>query len=158
MNFNTPLKNNFIVKIVVIVFSIISPFLMICYGELSSLSSYWSTPLQPLFIGSNILTAMLLFNIPKWKLSAILLFLLTCFSVEYYDLLHNIFAVLFFVVNLYPMYTLKKYRIFSLIYLMCVVWSPSLLWIEVHGIIVLCFYHLFVLVSYNKIQKKRKSL
>ena len=155
MNFNNPTKNNFVFKLVVVIFSILSPLVMVSYSVLPSLSTYWSTPLQPLFIVSNILTSLLLFNIPKWKLSAIFLFLLTCFSVEYYGPLHNIFAVSFFIVNLYPLYSIKKYKSMLLIYLMCIIWTPNLLLIELHAIIILCVYHLLVLLNYNKIQNKR---
>ena len=156
MEFNFRVKNNFNFKIMVIIISMITPFLMLLYDNtIPSLSSYWRTPLQPLFIITNILTCLMFITIPKWKLSGVLLLTLTCFSIEYYSSFHNIIATLFFISNLYPLYSIKKYRLFVLVYLMVVLWYPSLMWFEIHGILVLCIYHLFVLISYNKIQNKR---
>ena len=156
MEFSFHTKNNFIFKLMVIIISMISPLVMVIYNnDISSLSSYWNTPLQPLFIISNLLTSLILITIPKWKLSGIFLLILTCFSVEYYSSFHDFIATLFFLCNLSPLYSIKKYRIFVFIYLMGIIWYPSLLWFEIHAILVLCIYHLFVLISYNKIQNKR---
>lgn len=156
MEFTFHTKNNFIFKLIVIIFSMISPLIMIAYNnEIPSLSSYWKTPLQPLFLISNLLTSLILITIPKWKLSGGLLLILTCFSVEYYGSFHDLIATLFFISNLYSLNSIKKYRIFVFIYLTSIIWYPSLLWFEIHAILVLCIYHLFVLLSYNKIQKKR---
>jgi|TARA_R110000803_G_scaffold92060_2_gene159580 hypothetical protein len=156
MEFNFHTKNNFIFKIMVIIISMISPLIMVIYDpEIPSLSSYWKTPLQPLFLISNLLTSLMFITIPKWKLSGVLLLILTCFSVEYYGTIHNIFATTFFIVNTYALYSIKKYRLMIPLYLVCLMWSPNLLWIEIHAIFILCLYHLLVLIDYNKILKKR---
>jgi hypothetical protein len=156
MEFNFRVKNNFNFKLMVIIISMISPLIMLLYNnEIPSLSSYWRTPLQPLFIISNLLTSSMFIAIPKWRLSGVLLLILTCFSIEYYSSFHDLIAAAFFMCNLYPLYSIKKYRIFVFLYLMGVLWYPSLMWFEIHGILVLCIYHLFVLISYNKIQNKR---
>jgi len=156
MEFSFHTKNNFIFKLMVIMISIISPLIMVIYdNEIPSLSSYWRTPLQPLFLISNLLTSLILITIPKWKLSGGLLLILTCFSVEYYSSFHDFIATLFFISNLYSLYSIKKYRMFVGIYLTSVLWYPDILWFEIHAILVLCIYHLFVLISYNKIQNKR---
>ena len=110
MEFNFHTKNNFIFKIMVIIISMISPLIMVIYDpEIPSLSSYWKTPLQPLFLISNLLTSLMFITIPKWKLSGVLLLILTCFSVEYYGTIHNIFATTFFIVNTYALYSIKKF-------------------------------------------------
>ena len=156
MEFSFNTKNNFIFKLMVIIISMISPLIMITYNsEIPSLSFYWKTPLQPLFLISNLLTSLILITIPKWKLSGLFLLILTCFSVEYYGSFHDFIATLFFISNLYSLNSIKKYRSFVFIYLTSVIWYPSLLWFEIHAIMVLCVYHLLVLITYNKIQNKR---
>ena len=101
-------KKKFYVKFFTILFSLVTPFLMlILQGKLNSLSSYWNTPLQPLFILGNCMTSFIFLSLPKWRLSGIFLILLTIFSVEYYSSLHDIFATLFFIVNLYPLYLIS---------------------------------------------------
>lgn len=89
-------RTNFMIKIAIIILSFISPLIMFfTYGEMGSISSYWNSPLQPLFILSNALTTYVFMDLPKWKLSGILLFMLTIFSVEYYPSLHNVLQYLF---------------------------------------------------------------
>ena len=125
-----------------------------CYGEMGSISSYWNSPLQPLFILSNALTTYVFMDLPKWKLSGVLLFLLTIFSVDYYGGLHNIFAVSFFITNIYPMYKLKRYRLFLAPYLLSCLFLPNLFWFEVSAITVLCVYHLNLLLRVRKVLKR----
>jgi len=145
---------NFLVKFAIIILSFISPLIMlIIYGKMGSISSYWESPLQPLFILSNALTTYVFMDLPKWKLSGVLLFLLTIFSVEYYPSLHNVFAISFFIVNLYPMYKLKRYRVFIIPYLLSCVLLPDLFWCEVFAITVLCAYHLTLLLKVRKVVK-----
>ena len=147
-------KINFLIKISIIFLSILSPLLMyFFYGKMGSISAYWNTPFQPLFILSNALTTYVFMDLPKWKLSGILLFMLTIFSVEYYPGLHNVFAISFFIVNLYPMYKLKRYRVFIIPYLLSCVFLPDLFWCEVFAITVLCTYHLTLLLKFRKVIK-----
>jgi hypothetical protein len=147
-------KINFLIKISIIFLSILSPLLMyFFYGKMGSISAYWNTPFQPLFILSNALTTYVFMDLPKWKLSGIFLFLLTLFSIEYYGTLHNIFAVSFFIVNIYPLYKLKRYRKFLIPYLLSCVFLPNLFWFEVSAITVLCVYHLNLLLKVRKVLK-----
>jgi hypothetical protein len=147
-------RTNFMIKIAIIILSFISPLIMFfTYGEMGSISSYWNSPLQPLFILSNALTTYVFMDLPKWKLSGILLFMLTIFSVEYYPSLHNVFAISFFVVNIYPMYKLKRYRLFLIPYLLSCIFLFNLFWFEVFAIGVLCSYHLTLLLKVRKVIK-----
>ena len=148
-------RTNFLIKFLIIILSFISPLIMlITYGKMDSISSYWESPLQPLFILSNALTTYVFMDLPKWKLSGILLFMLTIFSVEYYPSLHNVFAISFFIVNLYPMYKLKRYRVFIIPYLLSCALLPNLFWCEVFAITVLCTYHLTLLLKVRKVIKE----
>ena len=145
---------NFILKIGIIFLSFITPFVMLfSYGKLESISSYWDTPLQPLFILTNALTTYVFMDLPKWRLSGIFLFLLTIFSLDYYNDLHDIFAIIFFIVNLYPLYSLQRYRIVIAPYLLSCIWLPDLFWFEVQAITVLCLYHLNLLIKVRSITK-----
>ena len=138
---------NFLMKVFIIILSFLSPFIMLFfYGKSHSISSYWDTPIQPLFILTNALTTYVFIDLPKWRISGILLFALTIFSVEYHPTLHNIFAILFFVANLYPLYQIKRYRFILLPYTLSCVWLPDLFWFEVQAIILLCLYHLNLLI------------
>ena len=154
MNLKKTNTANFALKIGIIFLSFITPFIMFfSYGKMPSISSYWNTPLQFLFILSNALTTYVFMDLPKWKLSGVFLFLLTIFSLEYYNDLHDILATIFFIVNLYPLYSLQRYRIVIVPYLLSCIWLPDLFWFEVHAITVLCMYHLNLLIKVRHITK-----
>jgi len=152
MDFKANTKNNFMVKLVIIFLSLVSPFIMIYFGGIKpSLSSYWNSHFQAMFIIVNALTTYIFMDLPKWKPSGIMLFLLTIFSVEYYSAIHDLFAILFFVFTLYPLYSIRRYRYFLIPYLLSAYWLPNLLWFEVHAIMVLCIYHLVMLIKLHNI-------
>lgn len=143
----------FLIRIVILMICFISPFIMLFgYGKLVSISSYWESPFQPLFIVSNALTTYIFVNLPKWRISAVLLFLLTVFSVEYHPTLHDIFAIGFFVINLYPLLSIKRYRLFVIPYFLSLIWLPDIFWVEVHAIIVLCIYHTILMWRLYKLR------
>jgi hypothetical protein len=76
--------------------AVIQPFIIyILYGDDYAISRSWDTPLQPLFIITNALVSFFFFKMPKWRIPATLLLLLTSFSVTDHFVLHNIFAILF---------------------------------------------------------------
>ena len=117
-----PIDKDFILRILVIVSALISPFFYInIVGKLPSISSYWETQMQPLFIIINASTSYFLFSIKRWRISAILLLFLTAFSVESFVSLHNIFSIAFFLFNLYPIYLNKKIRWILIPYTLSVV-------------------------------------
>ena len=153
MNVKRNIFYDSLIRIIILIICFLSPFLMLTYGKKVSISSYWETPLQPLFLMTNALTTYMFFNIPKWRISAILLFLLTIFSVEYHLSLHNIFAIGFFVSNLYPLLSIKRYRILTIPYFLSLIWLPDIFWVEVHAIIVLCFYHTILMWKFYNLKK-----
>ena len=80
------------------IIAVIQPFIIyLTCGHLDSISQSWNTPLQPLFIFTNALVSYFFFDLPKWRISAVLLLLLTVFSVESYVDIHNVLAILFFI-------------------------------------------------------------
>ena len=153
------IKNNLFFNLFTILLASVFPFIVIYFydNEVNSLSNSWRTPLQPLYIFSNLLTSFILYNVPKWKFSSIFLFLLTIFSIDHFQIVHNIFAILFFLSNIYPMMKVNKYNLSVYLYLMAIIWFPNVLYFETHAVLVLCGYHLLLLLKYHSIMKKRHS-
>jgi hypothetical protein len=154
-----PIDKDFILRILVIVSALISPFVYInIVGKLPSISSYWETQMQPLFIIVNASTSYFLFSIKRWKISAMLLLFLTAFSVESFITLHNIFAISFFLFNVYPIYLNKKIRWILIPYISSIFFLiDSILYAEIFAITSLCLGHLYLLIRYMLLENKRKS-
>jgi len=76
------------------------------------------------------------------------LLLLTAFSVPDHFWLHNIFAILFFVTCLVPLYIAKRFKYYLYIYLISVLFwvFNSFFWMETWGILTLCSYHLHLML------------
>ena len=127
---------DFYLKVLAILLIGISPFIMlITYGQLNSVSQYWTTPLQPLFIISNTITAYLLFEIKNWKNASIFLVLLTSFSLDEFTMLHNIFAGLFFFFSLYALWKTQRLGGYIIIYGIAMIVLPfSIFWGEIIAI------------------------
>jgi len=87
------------------------------FGLLSSYSQYWTTPMQPLFIIANILTAYYMFNFKVWRIPSILLMLITFFPLFTFNITHNSLAVLFFLSCLVPLFKSKRYTYIKWVYL-----------------------------------------
>jgi len=120
--------------------------ILMVLGEISSISISWGTPLQPLFIMVNTMTAYFFFDVHRWRLSALLLVSLTAFSVVSFPMLHNIIATIFFISCIRPMYMLKRFRMYLMFYLMGVPIGlySGLFWGEFWGAWVLCLYHVHI--------------
>ena len=151
-------RNDFILRMLVIIIAALAPFIYIgSIGELPSISSYWQSSMQPMFIIVNASTSYFLFSIKKWRISAIMLLLLTSFSFDTHFILHNIFAIAFFLFNIYPIYLNKKIRWALIPYLLSTLFLiDSVLYAEISAIIVLCLFHLYGLIRYNRIYSQRK--
>jgi hypothetical protein len=149
---------DFFLRILVIIIAAVSPFIYILtVGELPSISSYWSTYMQPMFIVINASTSYFLFSINKWRISSSLLLLLTAFSYEQYYIAHHVFAIAFFVYNIYPIYLNKRLRWTIIPYCLSgVLLLHSILYAEMLAILVLCYIHLHSLIKYYSIERQRK--
>ena len=152
------LIKEFHVKVFAVFLAAISPFILIAtHGSLGSISQYWDTNMQPLFIISNIITSYFFFTLKNWRVPSFFLLLLTAFSWDQYSLVHDLFAVLFFSTCLWSLWNSKRFLIFFFMMWGGVIVMPfSLLWGEIISIWVLCGFHLKVLV-YQKKLLKRKS-
>jgi hypothetical protein len=143
-------------RMVVIILAAISPFICILiHGYKPSISSYWDTSLQPLFIITNAATSYYLFSLKNWKLSALMLLLLTAFSLTLYPGMHNVIAVIFFIANLYPLFKSNKFRWCFWIYTTALIALPFSMTIsEIIAIDSLCIYHVMLLNKAYHITKE----
>jgi len=156
-------KKDYVLRILVITLAFIFPFICISHaGSLESISQYWNTPLKPLLISSNAATAYFLFSLDRWKLSSILLLLLTAFSITDYPLLHNIFAYGFFVACIYPLYCNTRLKLYLVPYSCSLFLAPlGFLYIEIVCVCTLCAFHSHLLylkwnVDFNRKQIQKK--
>ena len=135
-------------RIITIILATTYPyFCILIAGYKPSLSQYWDTTLQPVFILSNILTVYYFIQVENWRVPAIFLFLLTIFSINFYGTLHNIFAVCFFITAMIPLYKTKRYAYTFYIYLLGgFLMTFSLLIGEIIAINTIGLYH-FLLIS-----------
>lgn len=150
-------KEEYSARMLVIFFAFITPFIFfITQGYLPSISSYWSTPLQPLFIIANATTSYYFFvSHSSWRIPAAFLLFLTAFSVDSYLMVHNVLAVMFFISCLIPLYITKHYKIFFWIYVVSVFFMPFSITIgESLSISSLCVYHALILTRIYRLQKK----
>jgi hypothetical protein len=152
-------KIEYIVKSFTIILAALYPFFCLFYhGYLSSLSQYWNTDLQPLFIFSNIMTSYYLFTLKNWKLSGILLSLTTAFSIEYYPDIHNILAGIFFIATIWPLYKSNRFKYYTWIYLCSLpILAFSMFFAEIFAILTICTFHIHSLNKMYTLQKKRSN-
>ena len=153
-------RYDFYLKLVVILISILQPFILLfTCGKLWSISSYWETPMQPLFIVVNAATSYYFFSTDKWLIPSVFLLLLTAFSIEMYPIIHNILAGMFFISCCYPLLSLKRFRFFGIIYLLSLVifYFFGMLWFEIYCVLILGSYHLSILLYKNYLDNLRLS-
>lgn len=148
------LNFDFYKRLFVVIVAILQPFIIyfVC-GELKSISSSWETVLQPLFIITNAMVSYFFFDLPKWRLPAVSLLLLTAFPTTVYNNFHDIVAILFFILCIYPMFLVKRFRFYLFIYFFSLIIGLfyGLFWMETWGIITLCLYHLHIMLFTNRI-------
>ena len=141
-------------KMLVITLALITPMIVFYYcPKLESFSACWNTDFKTIFVVSNILTSLLFSITTKWRLSALFLILLTFTPVTKYQITHNIIAITFFLYNVYPMISFKRYNFFLLFYVFSLMWLPNLFLTEIHAISVLCIYHAVIISKIYLIRK-----
>lgn len=144
-------------KFLVILLAVFSPWIMILIeGPITSLSTYWLTSMQPLFIFTNAVTSYFLFSTKKWQIPSALLLLLTAFSVQAHPSVHNIVAITFFISCIVPMLYSRRLKYYVLLYLCSLFFLfKSILYAEICSITILCAYHAHTLFKYVTILRKR---
>ena len=146
----------FVLKILSVVLASVQPFVFLYFiGEQQSLSSYWLTPLQPLFIITNAITSYFLFTTNHWQFPALILLGVTAFSVEMYPTVHNILAAVFFIIVVYPLWKHPKFRFYLTPYLLGgLVALGNMFYGEIICILTICAYHLHVMFYMRILHKK----
>lgn len=146
-------------KFLVILLAVISPWVMILVeGPIVSLSTYWLTSMQPLFIFTNAVTSYFLFSTKRWQIPSGLLLLLTAFSVQAHPSVHNVVAISFFISCMIPILYSKRLKYYVLLYLCSLFFLfESILYAEICSITVLCAYHTHTLLKYAAIIRQRKK-
>lgn len=148
-----------ILKISLVFLGLIYPLIMLLWvGPLDSISAYFNTPAQVLFLLINAGTSFYFVNTKGWILPGILLLLLSCFSVEFHLLLHNIFAVLFFIVSTVTIFKSKRY---SFLWISTLLSSlglfHSIFLAEYLAIMNICLFHGLILRDLIKIFTHKSS-
>jgi hypothetical protein len=145
---------DYVLKVCVIILSMITPFI-ISFGGFKSLSESWGSLFMPLFIINNAVTSYYIFSIRKWRLPALFLLLLTGFPVIGFRVIHNVFAVLFFLSCIYSLGVSRRMKIYIWLYLISApAFIFSILWGEVLASVVLTAYHLHSLIEVRRILRK----
>lgn len=144
-------------RMAVIFLAFITPIIFFLKeGFLPSLSNYWRTSLQPLFIITNAATSYYFFGSHnRWRIPAVFLLLLTAFSIDSYPRVHDSLAVLFFISCLVPLYKTKHYKNFFWAYVCSVLFILINITLgESLAIFVLCIFHALMIHKIYKVQKK----
>ena len=148
-------KKDYQMRLGVLVLASLSPIICLLYEYRPSLSSYWNTGMQPLFIIANVLTSYYLYQIKNWRPSSLMLLLLTAFSINLYPILHNGLAILFFIVTLYPLGMTNHYKWIFWMYVGSLGILPfSMLGAEIIAIWALCLHHFFMFRQLYKLSNR----
>lgn len=152
-------KNDILIRGFVLLLAILQPIIIVsCYGfDVFSISSIWLTGLQPLFIITNACTSYFLFDIKGWRIPAILLLLLTAFSIEFNSIIHNILAVSFFLSCVKSLGGIKRlsWYIFPYVISLFIGLFLGMFWGEVFAVYVICAYHINAMYIAYKLNKGR---
>ena len=155
------LINNSKVRLFLIFLSAFSPFIYIFfYGKLPSISSYWETSMQPLFIFVNASTSYFFLSIKKWWAPGLFLMFLTAFPIDQFFIVHNIFAVLFFLSCGISMSKSRDRILYIVPYIASLFFllDRNILYSEISAILVIFFFHLHRFIKYRRVSKGRESL
>jgi len=152
-------KLSMYLKCLVILLAVVSPWIMILVeGPIISISTYWLTSMQPLFIFTNAVTSYFLFSTKNWQIPSTLLLIVTAFSVQAHPTIHNITAIVFFASCVVPIMYSKRLKYYVLLYLCSLFFLfESILYAEICSITVLCAYHAHTLFKYFTVINQRKK-
>ena len=144
-----------LLKFLLVLIGMITPGIMLFWiGPKTSISEYFESPAQFLFLLVNAGTAYYFVNTNKWLYPGIFLMLLSCFSVEYYPEVHNITAILFFMTSISSIIRSNRYKFIGYIILSITpILYYSLFWYEYLTIFLICIFHGLILQDISKLQR-----
>lgn len=140
---------------------IIYPLIMWFWiGPQPSISAYFLTPAQVLFLLINAGTSFYFASTKNWLIPGVLLLLLSCFSIQYFQIAHNIFAISFFIMSLISIFRSKRHKWsgFGVILALFGLFH-SIFLAEYIAVVFISIFHMLTLKDFYLIKKKRhKSL
>ena len=141
-------------KLLIILIAFIQPIIILSVlGCIESISMSCVSVLKPLFIFTNITTSFYFFQIDRWKIPSLMLFLLTIFPVDVYQMLHNILAISFFIFCIFGMTRGNYHKLFIGFYLLSlpIYFLTNFFWAEFFAVFILCTYHARLIIVVNRI-------
>jgi len=152
--------NQFILKFGLSLMGIIYPLLMWFWiGPQESISAYFLTEAQFLFLLFNAGTSFYFANTKNWLIPGVFLLLLSCFSIQYYQIIHNIFAILFFVTSVISILRSKRYKwvVFGVISGLFGLFH-SIFLAEYIAVVFISLFHVLILRDLYKIYNRNHKL
>jgi len=151
----------YILKLGLSAMGIIYPLLMWWWiGPQTSISAYFLTQAQFLFLLFNAGTSFYFANTKNWLLSGVFLLLLSCFSIQYYQTIHNIFAISFFITSVISILRSKRYKwvVFGVISGLFGLFH-SIFLAEYIAVVFISLFHILILRDLYKFEfRKRKFI
>ncbi len=147
-------------RIMICILSMLMPMILwMSTGiKLESLSEYFYTPMGPFFVAILTLTCYLLFTMPKWIPSAVLLSCVIMFPNREFPVIHNVTAVLFFITSAIAILFENRYIFVGWLML---IFSPiaifDLFFTEVVMIACVSSYHLKKLLIIKRLLKTNQK-
>lgn len=145
-------------RLVICIIALLMPFILVVTTQqrLDSFSQYFYTPAGPFFVGVLSLTAYMMFSNIKWIPAAIALVMVMLFPCNEYATVHNISAVLFFLLSAAAMIFEKQDKVTGFLMLLL---GPIALWdlfvAEVCLVSMISTYHIRRLLLIRKFLIKR---
>lgn len=148
---------DFLLRGGLILLGLIYPCIMYHWiGPLPSISEYFMTPAQPIFLLINAGTSFYFVTTRNWRIPGILLLALSCFSLDFYPVAHTIIAALFFLWSLFAVLAGKRYRFLSIGMLLSAYGLyHSIFLAEVLAVFFICIYHFLILYDMYELYRKR---
>ena len=148
---------DFVLRGGLVLLGLIYPYIIYHWiGPLPSISEYFMTAAQPIFLLVNAGTSFYFITTKNWRTPGVLLLGLSCFSLEYYESLHTWIAASFFISCLVSILIGKRYRLISIpVLLSALGLFHSIFLAEVLAIFMICTYHFLILKDLYLIYKER---
>lgn len=152
--------SDFLLRAGLILLGLIYPCIMCRWiGPLPSISEYFMTAAQPIFLLINAGTSFYFVTTHNWRIPGVLLLALSCFSLEYYPTAHTIMAALFFLWSIAATLAGKRYRFLAIgMILSGFGLFHSIFLAEVLAIFFICMYHSLILYDLYELYRKRNNI
>lgn len=129
---------------------------MLNWGILGSISQYWETPYQPLFIISNIICSYFFFTLPNWRIPSFFLLLLTSFSCIQFRITHDILAGCFYFACLHSLFKNKRLKFYRILFILSIpFYFYTIILGEIIGIFILSSFHLQIIIYKEKLRRTK---